>query len=90
MKKQGKTYEFEAIFTTQDEGGFTVEIPDLPGCISEGDTIEEAEKNIQEAAELYLQELEERGIPLPNREPLKVLKMNITIPRVNETKKEHA
>lgn len=86
MKKPYGTYQFEAIFTPQEEGGFTVEVPDLPGCISEGDTLEEAEKNIQEAIELYLETLEERGIPLPEREPLKVLKMSITVVRGDEIK----
>lgn len=86
MKKSNDTYEFEAIFTPQEEGGFTVEIADLPGCISEGDTLEEAGKNIEEAATLYLETLDERGIPLPQRAPLKVLKMNITIIRDDEIK----
>ena len=90
MKKKNGQYQFEAIFIPQKEGGFTVEIPDLPGCISEGDTLKEAEKNIQEAIGLYLETLEERGIPLPEREPLKVLKMNITIVHLNQTKKIYA
>ena len=38
----------------QEEGGFTAHVPSLPGCISEGDTKEEAIKNIKEAIELYL------------------------------------
>ncbi len=38
----------------QEEGGFTVHVPSLPGCISEGDTVEESIKNIREAIELYL------------------------------------
>lgn len=90
MKKHTGHYQFEVIFTPQEEGGFTVEVPDLPGCISEGDTLAEAEKNIQEAIGLYLETLEERGIPLPEREPLKVLKMNITIVHVDQRKKSYA
>ncbi len=90
MKKYNSQYQFEVIFTPQKEGGFTVEVPDLPGCISEGDTLEEAEKNIQEAIGLYLETLEERGIPLPKREPSKVLKMDITIIHVNQTKRTYA
>lgn len=88
MKKKAGQYQFEAIFTPQKEGGFTVEVPDLPGCISEGDTLEEAEKNIQEAVELYLETLVERGLPLPEREPLKVFKTNITV--VWDQKKTYA
>ncbi|MBI2463830.1 type II toxin-antitoxin system HicB family antitoxin [Candidatus Peregrinibacteria bacterium] len=90
VKKSDTQYEFEAIFMPQKEGGFTVEVPDLPGCISEGDTLEDAEKNIQEAIGLYLETLEERGIPLPERKPLKVLKMNITIMRLEKSKKIYA
>lgn len=90
MKKNSNTYEFEAIFTPQEEGGFTVEVPDLPGCISEGDTLEEAESNIQEAIGLYLETLQERGIPLPEREPLKVLKMNIVVVRGDQVKGTYA
>lgn len=89
MKRQDTQYTFEAIFTPQDEGGFTVEIPDLPGCISEGDTLEEAEKNIQEAIGLYLETLEERGIPLPQHESRKKLKMDITIMRLDQKRKSY-
>jgi len=39
-----------------DEGGFTVYVPSLPGCISEGSTKEEAMQNIREAIDLYLEE----------------------------------
>jgi len=42
-----------------EEGGFTVLVPALPGCISEGSTREEALKNIQEAIELYLEPVED-------------------------------
>ena len=38
-----------------EEGGFTAYVPSLPGCISEGDTKEDAIKNIREAVELYLE-----------------------------------
>jgi predicted RNase H-like HicB family nuclease len=42
-----------------EEGGYTVFILSLPGCISEGDTREEAQKNIREAIELYLESKDE-------------------------------
>ncbi|HCW75453.1 MAG TPA: HicB family protein [Candidatus Marinimicrobia bacterium] len=44
------------------EGGYTVTVPSLPGCISEGDTREEALKNIKEAIELYLEPIEDDDI----------------------------
>ena len=42
-----------------EEGGYTAIVPSLPGCISEGDTKEEALKNIREAIELYLESVED-------------------------------
>ena len=50
---------FKVVLEPSDEGGFTVYIPSLPGCISEGDTVEEALKNIEEAIELYLEPVED-------------------------------
>ena len=48
-------YQYVAVFEPDSEvGGYTVTIPELPGCISEGDTFEAALHNIQEAATLYL------------------------------------
>ncbi len=47
--------EIKAVFEPAEEGGFTVYVPLLPGCISEGDTFEEAVENIKEAVELYLE-----------------------------------
>ena len=43
------------ILEPQEEGGFTAFVPSLPGCISEGETREEALANIKEAIELYLE-----------------------------------
>ncbi len=40
------------------DGGYTVSVPALPGCISEGDTLEEARRNIREAIGLYLEPIE--------------------------------
>ena len=43
------------VLEAQKEGGYTVYAPSLPGCISQGETKEEALKNIKEAIELYLE-----------------------------------
>lgn len=50
----------------QDEDGyFVVEVPSLPGCISQGKTREEALENIKEAIALHIEVLQERGEPVP-------------------------
>jgi len=54
--------KFRVVLKPSDEGGYTVYVPSLPGCISEGDTIEEALANIQEAIELYLEPVEDDWI----------------------------
>lgn len=43
------------VLEPQEEGGYTVYVPSLPGCISQGETKDEALKNIKEAIELYLE-----------------------------------
>jgi predicted RNase H-like HicB family nuclease len=50
--------KFKVILEPSDEGGYTVYVPSLPGCISEGETVEEAVDNIREAIELYLEPVE--------------------------------
>ncbi len=51
-------HQYTAVFEPDEKiGGYTVTIPSLPGCISEGSTFEEALGNIQEAASLYLEVL---------------------------------
>ena len=47
--------ELDAVLEEQEEGGYTIYIPSLPGCVSQGETKEEAVANIKEAAELYLE-----------------------------------
>lgn len=54
--------KIKVILEPSDEGGYTVYVPSLPGCISEGNSVEEALKNIKEAIELYLEPVEDDWI----------------------------
>lgn len=64
--KKVKVFKYTAIFEhDKEQGGYTVTIPSLPGCVSEGETFEEALKNIKEAAELYLEDLRENNQEIP-------------------------
>lgn len=56
------------VLEPSDEGGYTVYVPSLPGCISEGNTREEAMENIKEAIELYLEPVEDDLTLSPNHE----------------------
>jgi predicted RNase H-like HicB family nuclease len=57
--------EYLVIYEQAEDGGWGVYVPDLPGCTSHGDTREEAERNIPEAIQLYLAQLERHGLPVP-------------------------
>ena len=58
MKKQNtqkkKVLEYVAVLQEEKTGGYSVWGPSLPGCASQGESVEEAMKNIREAIELYL------------------------------------
>jgi predicted RNase H-like HicB family nuclease len=54
--------KLKIVLEPSEEGGFTVYVPSLPGCISEGDSKEEALKNIKEAISLYLEPTEDDQI----------------------------
>lgn len=47
--------KLKVVLEPAEEGGYTAYVPSLPGCISEGDTKQEALANIREAIELYLE-----------------------------------
>lgn len=63
---QKKVLEYNAIFQKEVEGGFSVWIPDLPGCTSQGETFEEATENIREAVLLYLDDKKDAVEDLPD------------------------
>ncbi len=60
--------KLKIVLEPSDEGGYTVYVPSLPGCISEGNTKEEAMANIQEAIELYLEPVEDDLTLSPDHE----------------------
>lgn len=51
-----KVRNFSVLFEQEKDGGYSVSVPSLPGCFSQGNTFEEALKNIQEAIDLYLED----------------------------------
>ncbi len=54
--------KLKVVLEPSEDGGYTVYVPSLPGCISEGDTREGALANIREAIELYLEPVEDDSI----------------------------
>ena len=54
-----------AIIIEKAKGNYSAYVPDLPGCITTGNTIEEIEKNMKEAIDFHLDGLREEGLPIP-------------------------
>ncbi len=62
-----KVYDFKVLIEPDDEvGGYVVTCPSLPGCYSQGDSVEEALSNIREAIELCLEDMTAHGEPVPD------------------------
>ena len=59
------TYIFPAVFDPCEEGGYCITFPDLPGCITEGNTLEESYRMAKEAATLHLWSMEDDGDQIP-------------------------
>lgn len=60
----GVQREIEFVFEPQDEGGYHVYAPDLPGLHTQGDDLDEATENAREALALYVEGLRDDGQPL--------------------------
>jgi len=56
MKKE-RVYEFDVVILEDESGGYVALVPALPGCHTQGDTIDEVLRNVKEAIELYLETL---------------------------------
>ncbi|MFH0928676.1 MAG: type II toxin-antitoxin system HicB family antitoxin [bacterium] len=65
MKRAFKEATYTAIFRPEPEGGFTVIVPILPGCVTYGRNIKEAKSMAREAIELYLESLRAEGEEIP-------------------------
>ena len=72
---------YTVVFQPCDRGyGYTVTCPALPGVVTEGDTLEAARINAKEAIEVYLESLQEDGLPTPESEDDHVEPIRVTVP----------
>lgn len=63
-------HRFTVIFEKEDEGGYHVFCPTLPGCHTQSETIDQGVERIREAVALYVQTLVEDGLPVPDEDIL--------------------
>lgn len=61
--------KFKVVIHKADEGGFWAEVPGFPGCVSEGESLEEVRANIRDAFTGVLEVMQDRPIEEPSREP---------------------
>ena len=61
-----KVLSYRIILRKEPEGGYTVIVPSLPGCITYGNTVEEAIEMAKEAIELYIESLKDHGEEIPS------------------------
>lgn len=69
--------QFNILFQSEPEGGYTVVVPSLPGCVTYGKTLPHAQKMAVEAIELYLESLEKHGDALPSDGPVFVFSVRV-------------
>ena len=60
-----KVLKYTVIFEPAEEGGYVVSVPTLPGCVTEGDTFEEAMYMVKDAISGYIASLKKHGEPIP-------------------------
>ncbi len=70
---------YRVLLTKEVEGGYTVTVPTLPGCITYGETVDEAISMAREAIDLYLESLEAHGDAIPDEQA--PLEYNVTVAR---------
>jgi len=71
-QQHSATRRFTVNFEKEDEGGYHVFCPTLPGCHTQSETVEEGILNIREAIQLYVGTLTEDGLAIPQEPPIKL------------------
>ncbi len=74
-----KVLDFKVIIEPDETGGYVAICPSLPGCYSQGETIEEALENIKEAILLVLEDMEAQGEEIPD--PSRTLVASVVVTR---------
>ena len=69
MNKE-EEYTYTVLFEPAEEGGYVVTVPALPGCVTQGDSLEEAREMATDAILGYLEALRKDGEPIPTDTPL--------------------
>jgi len=69
--------QFNILFQSEPEGGYTAIVPSLPGCVTYGKTLQQAQQMAMEAIELYLESLAKHGDVIPSDGPVFVSSVRV-------------
>ena len=72
--------KYTVVLIPEEEGGYSVDVPALPGCVTQGETREEAIAMAKEAISLYLESLRADGEPLPEENGLETVIVEVGEP----------
>jgi len=67
--RESKTLSYSVFYEQAAEGGYVAFVPALPGCHTQGETLEETERNVKEAIAVYLESLAAQGDAIPIEGP---------------------
>jgi len=75
-----RVFAYSVFYEQAAEGGFVASVPALPGCHTQGESLEEAERNVKEAIALYLESLADHGEPIPEEGPSFQGRVSVPVP----------
>jgi len=79
-RKVARAMAYSVFFEQAAEGGYVASVPALPGCHTQGETLEETERNVKEAIALYLESLADHGEALPEEGPSFQGRVTVPVP----------
>lgn len=75
--------KYTVVYTAEPEGGFTVTVPQLPGCVTYGKDLNEAKKMAKDAIRLYLQSLKKHHEPIPEEKNSFIGSVDLEFPSIH-------
>ena len=79
-RKIAREFAYSVFYEQASEGGYVASVPALPGCHTQGETLEEAERHVKEAIALYLESLAAHGEKIPKEGPSFQGRVSVPLP----------
>ncbi len=79
MNSIQETYQYTAIFDLNEDGGYTVTVPSLPGLVTEGKNLEEAKAMAEDAIRCYLQGLKNANEDIPEEKEVDQVRVTVKV-----------